>query len=396
MVAAVGESLLYHPNSGGHHEFNLNLALIIVSTIFVSLRLFTRKIIAKALGWDDFLAILAWALCITLSALEMDTTNYGTGAQIEDVPRPTLLQFFKRLSIMELVYFLASGVVRLSILAFLPRLSKNKVYMWSIYALNAIVVISSLSGFFFVLTECSQIPDVFNYSSTWRQCVDKGEERSMMLAYAIICIFVDCMLVVLPLCVVTNYVKVGVKAIQILLVFSLGIFAVITGIVRFSIIVTTDFSVNTTYKMLTVAAWTDAELHVGLWVGCFPALQPLLRHATLMLGMRSQLDSTGAASKRNTVTSTATSNRKSVLDRWSRSTGYVRSQSARIQPPGGDAGQVEVAGGQSEDVEMVDLEKGDGAAHIAQQKDISIPVTFGKSPRPEEEEAVSSGQMRDV
>ncbi|KAJ3944813.1 uncharacterized protein N0V96_004828 [Colletotrichum fioriniae] len=63
-MVEVGQSLRYHPNSGGHHVFDLNLALII-------------------------------ALCVTLSALEMDTTNYGTGAQIEDVPRPTLLQFFK-------------------------------------------------------------------------------------------------------------------------------------------------------------------------------------------------------------------------------------------------------------------------------------------------------------
>ncbi|KAK1504709.1 hypothetical protein CTAM01_04016 [Colletotrichum tamarilloi] len=375
----VGQSLRYHPNSGGHHVFDLNLALIIVSTLLVSLRLLTRKIIVKALGWDDFLAIVAWALCVTLSALEMDTTNYGTGAQIEDVPQPTLLQFFKRLSIMELVYFLASGAVRLSILAFLPRLSKNKIYIWSIYALNAMVIIVSLSGFFFVLTECSQIPDVFNYSSTWRQCRDKREERSMMLGHAIICIFVDCMLVVLPLCVVTNYVKMGVKAIQILLVFSLGIFAVVTGIVRFSIIVTTDFGVNTTYKMLTVAAWTDAELHVGLWVGCFPALQPLLRHVTLMLGMRSQLDSTGAASKRNTMTSTATSNRKSALDRWSRSSGNVRSESAGSQPLESGAGQVEAVGGQSGDVEMVDLEKGEGAGQVGKQPEISTPGKVGES-----------------
>lgn len=66
-----------------------------------------------------------------------------------------------------------------------------------------------------------------------------------MFAHAIICIFVDCMLVALPLWVVTTYVKMGVKAIQILLVFSLGIFAVATGIVRFAIITTTDFNVNT-------------------------------------------------------------------------------------------------------------------------------------------------------
>ncbi|KXH68178.1 hypothetical protein CSAL01_02099 [Colletotrichum salicis] len=329
-MVEVGQSFRYHPDSGGHHVFNLNLALIIVSTFLVSLRLFTRKIVAKALGWDDFLAVVAWALCVAISALEMDTTNYGTGAQIEDVPRPTLLQFFKRLSIMELVYFLASGAVRLSILAFLPRLSKN---------------------------------------------------------------IVDCMLVVLPLCVVTNYVKMGVKAIQILLVFSLGIFAVVTGMVRFSIIVTTDFSVNTTYKMLTVAVWTDAELHVGLWVGCFPALQPLLRHVTLMLGMRSQLDSTGAASRRNMMTSTATSNRKSVLDRWSRSPGHVRSKSTGSQPLENDAGQVEAVGGLSEDVEMVDLEKGEGAGQVGKQTDNSTPGKVRENPRAAERKSESSGRI---
>ncbi|GJC98066.1 hypothetical protein ColKHC_06892 [Colletotrichum higginsianum] len=183
---AHGDSLLFHPNSAGHHIFDLNLALIIVSTILISLRIIVRKFVVKAMGWDDLIAIVAWGLCVTLSALEMDTTNYGTGAQMEDVPRQTILQFLKRLSIMELVYLIASGA-----------------------------------------------------------CKDKSEEQSMMLAHAIISIFVDCMLVALPLWVVTNYLKMGVKAIQILLVFSFGIFAVATGIVRLSIIITTDFSVNT-------------------------------------------------------------------------------------------------------------------------------------------------------
>ncbi|CCF42332.1 hypothetical protein CH063_12364 [Colletotrichum higginsianum] len=155
---AHGDSLLFHPNSAGHHIFDLNLALIIVSTILISLRIIVRKFVVKAMGWDDLIAIVAWGLCVTLSALEMDTTNYGTGAQMEDVPRQTILQFLKRLSIMELVYLIASGAVRLSILAFLPRLSKNKIYRWSIYGLSFIVVVVSLTGFFFVLTECSQIP----------------------------------------------------------------------------------------------------------------------------------------------------------------------------------------------------------------------------------------------
>lgn len=59
-MVSPGDSLLWHPNSQGHHIFNLNLALIIVSTLLVALRLYVRKAIVKVLGWDDSIAILAW------------------------------------------------------------------------------------------------------------------------------------------------------------------------------------------------------------------------------------------------------------------------------------------------------------------------------------------------
>ncbi|KAK1983486.1 hypothetical protein LZ30DRAFT_748571 [Colletotrichum cereale] len=364
---AVNRSMLYHPNSAGHHIFDLNLALIIVSTILIFLRLFVRKFVVKALGWDDLIATGAWALCVTLSALEMDTTNYGTGAQITDVPRETLLLFLRNLSILELIYIVASGAVRLAILAFLPRLSKNKVYAWFIYGLGTIVVIVSLTGFLFILTECSQIPDVFNYGASWRQCKDKSEERSMMLAQSAIFIFVDCMLVALPLWVVANYLKKGVNAIQILLVFSLGIFAVATGVIRFVIILTENFNVNTTYKMMSIATWTDAEVHVGLWVGCFPALQPLVRHASFSMGLRGQLESTAQSSKRDTTIPADTRDEKSLVNRRSRSSSCSRGDGSVSEPKGS------LNGG----IEMVDLEKGEDRGRMREQGDIMFDIDLG-------------------
>ena len=52
-----------------------------------------------------------------------------------------------------------------------------------------------------------------------------------------------------------------------------------------TVIVTTDFAVNTTYVIIRTSVWTDLEGHLGLWVACFPTLQPLLRVITRRLGL---------------------------------------------------------------------------------------------------------------
>ena len=84
------------------------------------------------------------------------------------------------------------------------------------------------------------------------------------------------------------------------------------------VIVTTDFAVNTTYVFIRTSVWTDLEGHVGLWVACFPTLQPLLRIITRRLGLKS---------KNKSTTNHNTSNNLGYGDRstWSRKTrGYTQ------------------------------------------------------------------------
>lgn len=66
-------------------------------------------------------------------------------------------------------------------------------------------------------------------------------------------------------------------------------------------IVTTDFAVNTTYVFIKTSVWTDLEGHVGLWVACFPTLQPLLRIITRRLGLSSKNKSTTNHSASNNL-----------------------------------------------------------------------------------------------
>lgn len=43
------------------------------------------------------------------------------------------------------------------------------------------------------------------------------------------------------------------------------------------VMVTVDLTTNTTYTFGKLSIWGDLQTHVGLWVACFPSLQPLLR-----------------------------------------------------------------------------------------------------------------------
>lgn len=55
----------------GYLQWNLNVALIVFSTVFMILRLSTRAFIVKALGWDDLIGFIAYGVLISFSSLEI-------------------------------------------------------------------------------------------------------------------------------------------------------------------------------------------------------------------------------------------------------------------------------------------------------------------------------------
>ncbi|KAM6506715.1 hypothetical protein FSOLCH5_013690 [Fusarium solani] len=160
----------------------------------------------------------------------------------------------------------------------------------------------------------------------------------------------------------------GSKAVKVILVFCVGLFAIITGVVRFGFIITTDYTTNTTYKMIQIAFWSLLEVHVGLWCGSFPALQPLLRLVSYKLGLRSSL---GSTNKKTPYTRTGAQS----LSDWPSASGYIE-QIRAIDREGNDgaSGRVIVTAGGSttEFVELDDIDNG-----IRLQTDIHVQVEEG-------------------
>lgn len=90
------------------------------------------------------------------------------------------------------------------------------------------------------------------------------------------------------------------------------------------------FTINTlltqprhrTYNVTFAAVWTNLEGHCGLWVACFPALQPLVRRWATRLGLRapgSKRSSTNRTNKPPSNTQTHQSTGlSSFLSHWMR------------------------------------------------------------------------------
>ncbi|KAF7545418.1 hypothetical protein G7046_g9570 [Stylonectria norvegica] len=355
--------------SKGYIIFNVNVAMLVITTLIVAIRFYVRGVMVKALGLDDALAAVSYGLAVALSCLEIQNVHNGAGQQMRTLSGPQLNAFFSLLPVAQLIYFLGAGFVRLSILAFLPRLSRDRIYMRCVWVVGFFITAITLASFFFLLTECKPILDLFNAGNPNRKCLDKSKEAYMMWTHAIVGICADIALFALPVWVIRSKMKSGAQAFKVMLVFCVGLFVIITGVVRFGMIVTTNFAINTTYKMVKVAPWTDLEVHVGLWCGSFPALQPLLRLVSYQLGFRSRLESTN---KKTTHPETYPTSRSRD---WPGASGYHKHSSAHDHQR-----DVVVTGGDSttDIVAMGDIDSHSG---IRMRTDVEVQIEEGVIPR---------------
>ena len=59
------------------HQIATAIACSVLSTIFVAARIYTRSRINRALGWDDYIALVTLPFCIAYAVLSVVATRYG-------------------------------------------------------------------------------------------------------------------------------------------------------------------------------------------------------------------------------------------------------------------------------------------------------------------------------
>ncbi|OTB09004.1 hypothetical protein M426DRAFT_316293 [Hypoxylon sp. CI-4A] len=266
------------PEYHGGREIILNAVLIGISTIIYGLRLIVRTRMTKSLGLDDALAGIAYLLLLGLSILDIHDISFGSGAHIKYVPEDLLSKFRISITIQMLLYFWGMAMARFAILAFIARLVHDRSIIVLSWMVAIVILAQTIAAFVYKLTECGPAGDILKpIDQAGIHCAGIAANDQMLVGHGIVGVAIDMILLFLPIWVIFTKMMWSRKTLHIIIVLSVGLFAVATGIIRVALMETRNISADITFQMPSVGIWTDIEGHVGLWCGCFPALQPLLR-----------------------------------------------------------------------------------------------------------------------
>jgi hypothetical protein len=82
------------PDWAGGIQANLNIALIVISTLLIIIRLYVRFFMTKSPGWDDLVAVFAWGVVLSQSGWNIHLKDMGAGAHMNLLEPWQILGFF--------------------------------------------------------------------------------------------------------------------------------------------------------------------------------------------------------------------------------------------------------------------------------------------------------------
>ncbi|KAK8051621.1 hypothetical protein PG993_003006 [Apiospora rasikravindrae] len=266
---------------------SLNQALIAIVGCGVTLVIFLARIIfqmfhnGRNLGGDDYCIIAAMALTLSISCISPFADLNGVGRDIWTLTPENIESAFYYFFVAEPIYFVAQGLVKISILLFMLRIFPKRNMHNLIYGICGVIVTYTVAFFFATLFQCQPI------SFFWKQldATFPGKCNDIHLQAWIaagINIALDIVVIVLPIRSLWKLQASWPKKITAISMFSLGALVTVISIVRLQSLIMFSKSVNFTWDGRKAGSWSLIELYVAIICTCLP----VIRIMVMALGAR--------------------------------------------------------------------------------------------------------------
>ncbi|KAJ5895696.1 hypothetical protein N7495_007387, partial [Penicillium taxi] len=182
--------------------FILSIVLLIACVITVSLRCFVRGYVIQSFGWDDSLMIAGLVCFICEATCLLGASTRGLGHGIEEFQDLSLYRDATMWWwISSQFYAVSSGFAKGSIVMTLIRLSVKRTHHYILWAVTALILISSLLFLFTWIFVCWPISYYWNrvLPDSSGHCTNSNAVLSIGYIYTVLSLLIDLTLGVLPI-----------------------------------------------------------------------------------------------------------------------------------------------------------------------------------------------------
>ena len=145
----------FNLNANQHPRLEASsIVLIVLPTLFVVLRLASRKVARAGYWWDDLLIVITLVLSLGLTIANLVSPHYGFGRHIWALPPEDAEYFLKILFAFEILFYLTICFTKLSIIAFYRRIfpiAQLRVILW---ITTATVVSFTIASVLVIILQC--------------------------------------------------------------------------------------------------------------------------------------------------------------------------------------------------------------------------------------------------
>ncbi|KAJ4129117.1 hypothetical protein NW768_007648 [Fusarium equiseti] len=272
----------YSKNSCGAPTQDRTTLVKVIGVTFLALGLlgFCLRVMARVVvgtqtwGADDWVMLLAVAMMVPLNGLSVKISQVGLGKDIWMVEPDDVTDFLYLFYWDCLLYLGVLPITKISILLFYLKVFPGRNIRracWIFIGLNVAYFIA------FELVSIFQCTPIEGAWKAWdKEFPAKCNNVNMQgWAAAVINIFLDVGTLVIPLKELYRLSLSTKKKVQLMLMFSIGIFVTVVSAVRLQSLASYATTDNATQDYVEVGYWSTIEVPVGIICACMPAIRSL-------------------------------------------------------------------------------------------------------------------------
>ncbi|KAG9245081.1 hypothetical protein BJ878DRAFT_503157 [Calycina marina] len=250
------------------------IAMITLSLLSVGIRMATRIWIVLGTGLDDYLIVVALIMANMSTISSIIATKYGLGRHVVCQSSSMVKPYNQCLLVTSPSYSAAAAFIKLSLLAFYLRLSKEDRFRQCIYVMVVITITFGTASIFVVALQC--IPLSYLWDKTQPQnCV---KLQDFYYANAALNIVTDFTIYALPLPMLWKLHLPIFQRVGLCFVLSMGALVVFASFYRISTLRLLVSSDDFTWNITTPVIWSAIELHIAIFASCMPAFKACSFH----------------------------------------------------------------------------------------------------------------------